>query len=85
MIHRPMRPHFNFGDRQELLRAMATARRLAGMFGGSIEHNSPQHKLASALNDAIDALAAALTSDPAYYSTAHFQGKTWKFRRSQNS
>ena len=67
MIRRPFRPHFSFANRNELLKAMETARTLADRFGGSFGYNSPQYKLADDLHHAIDALGTELTGDPEYY------------------
>jgi Ni,Fe-hydrogenase III large subunit len=67
MIKRPLRPTFNYADREELLKAMGRALTLSGYYGASIGYNSPQYRMAESLREAIKTLATDLTGDPYYF------------------
>ena len=59
--------NLSFSDRDALLRAMGDARDRASLCGGASGFGSPRHRLCADMQKAIDALAADLTGDPAYF------------------
>jgi len=67
MIRRPLRPTFSYSARHELLRALGDARELALQCAHAEHQESELRRKCEGLHIAVDALAAELTGDPAYF------------------